>query len=54
MRRCFPMRYAAEALYYRGVSRYKASHEVSALKEDWTDLQRRFPGSEWATKADVL
>jgi len=45
--------YAPESLYYMGVCRYKASHKAEYLKEDWTMLQRFFPGSEWAMKSNV-
>lgn len=46
--------FAPEALYYKGVSRYMASHAVEDLKEDWSALQRRFPDSAWAMRADVI
>ena len=46
--------YAAEALYFKGVSRYLATQEVDELKTAWTELQSRYPRSEWAMKADVL
>lgn len=45
--------YAPESLYYMGVCRYKASHKVEYLEEDWIMLQRFFPGSEWAMKSNV-
>ena len=45
--------YAPESLYYMGVCRYKASHKVEYLKEDWIMLQRFFPGSEWAMNSNV-
>ena len=45
--------FAPEALYFKGVSQYKGSHNVENLKEDWTTLQRFFPDSEWAMKSNV-
>ena len=45
--------FAPEALYFKGVSQYKGSHNVENLKEDWTMLQRFFPDSEWAMKSNV-
>lgn len=46
--------FAAEAMYFEGVSRYMASHEAEELKKAWTELQRRYPDSEWAMKSDVF
>jgi hypothetical protein len=45
---------AAECLYHRGVSRYLSSHDVKHLKEDWGELQRFLPGSQWTMKANIL
>jgi len=42
---------APEALYLRGVSRYKASHDAKPLKEAYEGLQTRYPSSEWARRA---
>ena len=46
--------FAAESLYFKGVSRYLASHEADELKTAWKALQSRYPRSEWAMKSDVL
>jgi thioredoxin-related protein len=46
--------FASEALYYKGVSRYMASHEVEKLKEDWIMLQRFYPQSTWAMRSNIL
>ena len=46
--------FAAEALYYRGVSRYLGSHEVDQLKEDWVTLQRFYPQSGWSMRSNIL
>lgn len=42
---------APEAVYLRGVSRYKGSHDASALKEAYQTLQARYPQSEWTRRA---
>lgn len=44
---------APEALYWAGVSKYKASGEPSALSETARQFQQRYPGSSWAKKASV-
>jgi hypothetical protein len=44
---------AAEALYWAGVSRYKASGEASALAETAAAFSTRYQDSPWATKASV-
>ena len=44
---------AAEALYWRAVSRYKGKGEGAALGEVAAQLSREYPNSEWATKATV-
>ena len=46
--------YAPQALYYRGVGRYLATHEVEALKEEWILLQRFYPSSGWAVKSNII
>jgi hypothetical protein len=46
--------YAAEAMYFNGVSRYLASQDAGDLQAAWTELQRRYPNSQWAMKSDVL
>jgi len=42
---------APEAIFLRGVSRYKASHDASALKDAYQQLQAGYPESEWAKRA---
>jgi hypothetical protein len=44
---------AAEALYWAGVSRYKASGDGSALQETAKAFQARYRDSTWAKKASV-
>src|SRR5437660_1788406 len=44
---------AAEALYWAGVSRYKASGDASALKETGTAFGSRYRESPWAKKASI-
>ena len=42
---------APEAIYLRGVSRYKSTHEAKPLKEAYELLQAQYPGSEWTKRA---
>jgi thioredoxin-related protein len=42
---------AAEAVYYRAVSRYKATNKAEPLKEAYQELQANYPSSEWAQRA---
>ena len=44
---------APEALYWAGVSRYKASEEAAALQETARAFQARYRDSSWAKKASV-
>ena len=44
---------AAEALYWAGVSRYKATNDADALKDTATAFQSRYKDSSWAKKASV-
>ena len=44
---------AAEALYWAGVSRYKATGDPKALQETATAFGSRYAGSTWAKKASV-
>jgi len=44
---------APEALYWAGVSRFKAAHENTALVETAAALGQRYAGSSWAKKASV-
>jgi TolA-binding protein len=42
-----------EALYWLGVSRYKASGDAAALRETASAFQSRYTDSSWAKKASV-
>ena len=44
---------AAEAQYWAGVSRYKATNDPSALKETARQFGERFQNTPWAKKASV-
>ena len=44
---------AAEAMYWAGVSRYKASNDASALNETARLFERRYADTSWAKKASV-
>lgn len=41
-----------EALYLMGVSRFKQTHEASHLKDAFETLRRKYPGSDWAKRAE--
>ncbi|HEY6008857.1 MAG TPA: outer membrane protein assembly factor BamD [Geobacteraceae bacterium] len=42
---------APEAVYLRGVSRFKASHDARPLKEAYEKLRADYPASEWTQRA---
>jgi hypothetical protein len=42
---------APEAVYLRGVSRFKSSHDAKPLKEAYEKLAADYPGSEWVKRA---
>ena len=44
---------APEAVYWRGVSHYKATNDHTVLGEVASTLARRYPDSVWALKASV-
>ena len=44
---------AAEALYWEGVTRYKASGDPSALSQTGQQFKRRYQQTTWAKKASV-
>ena len=44
---------APEALYWAGVSKYKASHDPTPLADAARQLKQRYPESSWAKKASV-
>ena len=43
---------APEAIYLRGVCRYKASHDAKPLKEAYEKLKAQYPASEWVKRAE--
>lgn len=44
-------KFAPEAVYYRGVSRYSASHDGAELGATATALSEWYPGSEWQLRS---
>ena len=42
---------APAAMYWRGVSRYSATHDHTALAKAAEDLKATYPSSLWASKA---
>lgn len=40
-----------EAIYYRGVSSYKRTHDAGPLKQAYEKLHSEYPSSEWAKRA---
>lgn len=42
---------AAEAIYWRGVSRYKATNDHNVLGEVSIELGAKYPDSEWTLKS---
>jgi hypothetical protein len=46
-------RFAAEAMYWRAVCRYSASHDPSHLVQVSQDLRQSHPDSIWSVKASV-
>lgn len=42
---------AAEAIFFRGVARYKGTHEAKPLREAYDKLTAEYPTSEWAQRA---
>ena len=42
---------APESIYLRGVSRFKSSQSVTALKECYQQLSREYPDTEWTKRA---
>jgi len=43
--------FAAEAMYWRGVSQYSASHDHTVLGKVAEDLRSSYPASVWASKS---
>ena len=44
-------KYAPEAVYYRGVSRYSASHDGADLANTAAALKEKFEGNEWQLRS---
>ena len=44
---------APQAIYWRGVSRYKATNDHTVLGQVAEELARKYAGSEWTIKASV-
>ncbi|MBI4596183.1 MAG: tetratricopeptide repeat protein [Candidatus Tectomicrobia bacterium] len=42
---------APEAIYLRGVCKYKSTHEAAPLKAAYEKLQAEFPSDEWTQRA---
>lgn len=42
---------APEAIFLRGVSQYKSTHDAKPLKEAYGKLQSDYPSSEWTKRA---
>jgi len=42
---------AAEAIYWRGVSHYKATNDHTVLGEVAKELRDKYPGNEWTLKS---
>ena len=43
--------YAPQAVYYRGVSRYSASHDAKELANAGAMLAEKYPATEWHLRA---
>jgi hypothetical protein len=43
---------APEAVYLRGVARYKSSHAVGVLKDTYQQLLAQYPESKWTRRAE--
>ena len=44
-------KFAPEAVYYRGVSRYSASHEHTELANTASELSEKYSGTEWQLRS---
>lgn len=44
-------KFAPQAVYYAGVSRYSASHEGAELGNTATTLKEKFEGNEWQLRS---
>jgi len=45
---------APEALYWAGVAAYRTGGGLAALTPRWEAIRTRYPGSDWAMRADCL
>ena len=43
--------FTAEAIYFRGVARYKLTNDLKSLKEAYDKLSEEYPNSEWTERA---
>jgi len=43
-----------EAMYFKGVSAYRRDHDPAGLLTNWRELAKKYPGSEWWTKASFV
>jgi len=43
--------FTAQAIYFRGVARYKLTNDLKSLKEAYDKLSKEYPDSEWTEKA---
>jgi tetratricopeptide (TPR) repeat protein len=43
--------FIAEAIYFRGVARYKLTNDFKSMKEAYDKLSEDYPDSEWTEKA---
>ena len=44
-------KFAPEAVYYRGVTRYSTSHDGAELAQTAVTLNEKFPGTEWQLRS---
>jgi hypothetical protein len=44
-------KFAPEAIYYKGVSRYSAVHEATELANTAVVLKDKYPGNEWQLRS---
>jgi len=49
---CADTALAAEAIYWRGVTHYKATNDHTVLGEVAKELSEKYPGDEWTLKSD--
>ena len=44
-------KFAPESIYYKGVSRYSASHDSGELAKTAENLNEKFPSNEWQLRS---